>query len=101
MPFGLHMSNLPPGCGTLPGEEPEYEQPRCRYCGGFLRTAADREEPWEYKVLCPGWPNALAEELLLDPACGDSKPHPPHEYVEDYGSHEIRVCRRCKAENRS
>lgn len=33
--------SLPPGCRNLPGEEPEYVQPHCTQCGGFLKDKPD------------------------------------------------------------
>lgn len=34
--MGIFGWSLPPGCSTLPGEEPEPVQPRCGCCGAFL-----------------------------------------------------------------
>ena len=38
--MGIFGWSLPPGCGTLPGEEPEPIQPRC-HCGAFLSYEPD------------------------------------------------------------
>ena len=41
--MGIFGWSLPPGCHTLPGEEPEAPQPRC-HCGSFLKAQPD--EVW-------------------------------------------------------
>lgn len=40
--------NLPPGCGTLLGEEQEPPMSlKCRQCGRFINMKESRVEPWE------------------------------------------------------
>lgn len=40
--------SLPPGCGRLPGEEPQESiSLRCRKCGRFIKMQVTRSEPWE------------------------------------------------------
>jgi len=46
--MGIFGWSLPPGCSTLPGEEPEPVQPRCACCGAFLPYAADSWETREH-----------------------------------------------------
>jgi len=98
-------SNLPPGCSVRDiersagyGDEGPYFL-KCSKCGRFLRLSPDRVEQWEHKMQCGGWPLAADDLSLWEPACGNSKKHDPHEFVEDCGSYAVRICSHCGCEN--
>ncbi len=114
--------SLPPGCTTLPGEEPDaYELQmahRCSKCGAFLRAKADRGKPWEHYTDCDGTISSyeseydaasvqiLGEEyrgkkytVYMVP-CGEevSGPdarHKPHREIHAAGTLLSYDCRRC------
>lgn len=47
---GIFGWSLPPGCSTLPGEEPEEPIAlRCKYCGRYVSKEVDHSEPVEYR----------------------------------------------------
>jgi hypothetical protein len=113
--------SLPPGCGRLPGEEPEVVQLRCK-CGAFLPTKPDRTEPWEEATDCDGKISSAECEYSEDEvrilgefrgrkfmvyraSCGeevggqDAK-HAPHREIIAGGTHSFYTCRNCGAETK-
>jgi len=89
--------SLPPGCGRLPGEEPEPAQPRCN-CGALLPYKPDRTEHVEVKAQCDGQIGEY-DPLGLTP-CYRTDTHEPHQFVTDCLTIAIWDCKRCKKEYR-
>jgi hypothetical protein len=94
--------SLPPGCGRLPGEEPEPVQPRCSHCNGFLPWKPDRTENWE------SWTKVPVEYARKHDGMkyGECKCHrltdDPNvvEEIEWAGTTLIWTCKRCGKEVR-
>ena len=59
--------NLPPGCRTLPGEEPEVRQPRCQNCQAWLPWQPNDRQTIKAIV---GW-EALPDHRWGDPILED------------------------------
>ena len=97
--------SLPPGCGTLPGEEPEPQPLRCSHCGGFLKQSADSIERREFVSTDygPAQPQNLEHILSIEPI------EPPpfddgatwYEWTfQDYEMIRHHLCARCGHDNR-
>lgn len=113
--------SLPPGCGTLPGEEPDgFELQmahRCK-CGSFLPAKPDRTEPWEDSMQCDGKTEAIEQEIsegeiqilgesyrgktykVHIASCGLDHDHAPHKQTFNAGVTSVFVCRKCGKETK-
>lgn len=88
--------SYPPGCNSVPGDEPEVQQPHCRKCGKFLSWKSTRSEPWEASTQCDG-------EVGIDglAACGYAgQNHAPHKVIWDAGEHYFHRCNSCGTETK-
>lgn len=119
--------SLPPGCGRLPGEEPDPHDlqmaHRCSKCGGFLRMKPDQSVPWEDGFDCDGKITSceveysegevriLGEDFkgktfpVHRASCGEevSTPdahHAPHHTTYAAGMTNTYVCRQCGHETK-
>jgi RNase P subunit RPR2 len=84
--------SYPPGCNSVPGDEPEVRQLQCKKCKGFLSWT----EPWESATWC----NGEVDETGLA-MCGYAmNKHTPHKEIWDAGVSQFHTCTKCGTENR-
>jgi hypothetical protein len=93
MPHSIFGWSLPPGCHTLPGEEPEPVQPRCEHCQAYLPWKPDAEQTWESKQHCDG--KTISVEWGRVSECGQETDHEPHDEVMYAGVTQTWTCKRC------
>lgn len=113
--------SLPPGCTTLPGDEPDALELRMAHrckCGAFLPNNPERTEPWEDATECDGKVEAydqpydegsiqiLGEEYrgktykVYVASCGAmlknaNERHAPHREVHNAGTTGFYRCGKC------